>query len=230
MLTDTKARNAKPDTKPYRLADSGGLHLYVPPTGDKVWRWRYRFLGKEKTLTFGAYPQITLAKARELRDEARKVLQQVLDPAVVRKQRLTDRQENTFEAIAREWHELNKPRWTAKHADDVLASLERDVFGDLGAMPIEDITPPMVLSTLRKIEARPAIETARRVRQRMSAVFVYGIATARCQSDPAAIVQNALAPLVKGRQPAITDLEEARGIMVKVDATPSYPPSAIASP
>jgi integrase len=109
------------------------------------------------------------------------------------------------------------------HAYDVLHSLERDVFPDLGVIPIKDITAANVLVVLRKIEKRPAVETARRVRQRISAVFVYAIASGRAESDPAAIVQKAMAPMVKGRQPAIAGLEAARAILRAVDAEPASP-------
>ena len=118
--------------------------------------------------------------------------------------------------------------WTERHAYDVLTSLERDVFPQLGALPITELGPPAVLAVLRAIEARPAIETARRVRQRMSAVFVYGIASGICQTDPAAIVQGAMAPLIKGRQPAIVDLDEAREVLRRAEAEPAHPVTKLA--
>jgi integrase len=114
------------------------------------------------------------------------------------------------------------------HAYDVLHSLERDVFPDLGTTPIKDITPANVLSVLRKIEDRSAVETARRIRQRMSAVFVYAIASGRAETDPAAIVQKAMKPVKTGRQPAITDLEQAREILRRADATPASPVTKLA--
>lgn len=228
MLSDTKIRKAKPEARAYKLADTGNLHLYVPPSGQKVWRMRYRFAGKENTLTFGPYPDISLAEARRWRDDAKAVLREGKNPAIVKRQQRAESQANTFEALAREWFSLNKSKWTPVHASDVITSLERDVFDDLGALPIGEITPGMVLETLRKIEGRPAVETAKRVRQRMSAVFVYGIASGRCENDPAAIVQKALAPLVKGKQPAVTTLEEAREILERVEATPSHPGTKLA--
>lgn len=135
---------------------------------------------------------------------------------------------DTFEVLAREWFSLQKSTWTERHASDVIGSLERDVFPDLGGDPIKDISPPDVLEVLRKIEQRPAVETAHRVRQRMSAVFVYAIACGRGENDPAAIVQKALAPIKKGRQPAVLTIEEAREVMATVENTPAHPVTKLA--
>lgn len=151
--------------------------------------------GKEKKLAFGAWPDVPLADARRQRDEARAILAAGRDPGVDRRQRraLLGSAADSFETVARAWHKLQMPQWTEAHAADVLRSLERDVFPELGSMPLKEITAPLVLSVLRAIEARPAIETAHRVRQRMSAVFVYGIAAGVGENDPAAIVERALA-------------------------------------
>jgi integrase len=130
--------------------------------------------------------------------------------------------------IARDWHTRNRPTWTERHAADVLTSLERDVFPSVGALPITAFTPPIVLNLLRAIEARPAIETARRVRQRMSAVFVYAIACGLGAMDPAAVVQNAMAPLIKGRQPAVVELAEAREVLQRAEAEPAHPVTKLA--
>lgn len=218
MLTDTAIRKAKPEDKPYRLSDSGGLVLQISPSGGKLWRYRYRFDNKEKMLALGQYPDVSLADARAARDKAKADLKVGRDPSAVKKlQKHTSISEagDTFESIAREWFDLQKPMWVKRHAKKVLESFELHVFPILGALPIRSITPPEVLAILRKIEARPAIDTARRVRQRMSAVFVYAIASGRAENDPAAIVQGAMAPLKKGRQPAITDIEKAREILQK---------------
>ena len=128
-----------------------------------------------------------------------------------------------FEAIARDWHDRHRPTWTERHAADVLGSLERLVFPAIGAMHVNDITPPLVLGVLRKIEADHGGETARRVRQRMSAVFVFAIASGIGTADPAGIVRGALAPVVKGKQPAITDLDDLRAMLGKAEAEPAHP-------
>jgi Arm DNA-binding domain len=231
MLTDAQIRKAKAATRPYKLTDGGGLHLYVTPAGGKLWRLRYEFERKEKLLSIGPYSVVGLADARAAATDAKRLLREGRDPAVEKRLRrlgvITDGR-TTFEAIAREWHELNKGHWVEVHANDVLHSLERDVFPDLGATPIKDITPTNVLSVLRKIEDRSAVETARRIRQRMSAVFVYAIASGRAETDPAAIVQKAMKPVKTGRQPAITDLEQAREILRRADATPASPVTKLA--
>lgn len=227
MLTDIQIRRAKAADKDYRITDGGGLHLFVTKAGGKSWRLRYEFAGKEKLLVIGPYPDVSLSEAREARDEAKRVLRSGRDPSIVRRQVRTDAS-NTFEAIAREWHGLQVARWAKVHAGDVIRSLERDVFPDIGSLPVRDITAPDVLAVLRKVERREARETAGRIRQRMSAVFVYAIASGRASEDPAAVVQKALAPVIKGRQPAITDLSEARKILIAADAIPAHPGTRLA--
>ncbi len=231
MLTDVQIRKAKPSEKPYRLPDGGGLHLFITAAGGKLWRMRYEVAGKEKLLSFGPYPDVTLAEARERRDESRRMLRQGIDPSMAKKKAKLLQARSavaTFEGIAREWHAQNEKSWTPTHAGDVIRSLERDVFPTIGATPIREIDAAGVLGLLRAIEARQAIETARRLRQRMSAVFVFAIASGRAEADPAAIVQNALAPLKKGRQPAVTDLEKAREVLRAADATPAHPATKLA--
>ena len=225
MLTEIQCRKAKATVAPVKLSDGGGLRLLVTPAGSKTWQFRYEIQGKENILTIGPYPAIGITEARAARDEAKATKRAGRDPSVAKRlQRanVTTDDSSTFEVLAREWHALNKSRWTPVHADDTIHSLERDVFPEIGTLPAREITPPMVLAVLRKIEARPAIETARRVRQRVSAVFVFGIASGRCDNDPAAIVKGALAPLVRGRQPAITDLHEARAMLAKAEAEPAH--------
>ncbi|WP_192798954.1 tyrosine-type recombinase/integrase, partial [Brucella anthropi] len=231
MLTDTAIKKAKAGDKGYHLTDSNGLSIFVTPAGSKVWRFRYRFAGKPKVLSFDAYPDVSLIEARQMRDEARKLVKAGRDPAVERRKlkvRPQDPGANTFERVAREWFDIQKGTWSARHADDVIKSLEREVFPDLGSELITEITPPEVLDVLRKIEARPAVETAHRVRQRISGVFVFGIASGRCVNDPAAIVQKALSPIQKGRQPAVATLDEARGIIAALDAEPAHPTTRLA--
>lgn len=226
MLTDIQARKAKAADKPFKLSDAGGLYLYVTPTGFKSWRLKYRFAGKERGIVIGPYPEVTLTEARDARDLARKALRDGRDPATVKRQRAADTVTefgNSFERVATEWHELHKSKWSDHHADDVLDSLKRDVFPAIGSMAVTQITVPLVLSVLRAIEKRPAIETARRVRQRMSAVFIYGIASGICEADPAAVVKGVMAPLSKGRFPAIVDLTEAKLMLLTVEAIPAHP-------
>lgn len=168
MLTDLKARQAKARTADYKLGDSGGLYLLVTKGGTKSWRLKYRFADKEKQLTFGRYPEVSLAEARSRSDDAKRLLREMRDPAVeAMKPRLVAAvaAEATFAKVSREWHELQSPRWTPVHASDVLHSLEKEVFRHLGSVPLKEIDAPLVLAVLRKIEKRGALETTGRVRQ-----------------------------------------------------------------
>ncbi|WP_308267461.1 Arm DNA-binding domain-containing protein [Gluconobacter sp. P1D12_c] len=167
MLTDVQLRRIAPKDKAYKLADAGGLFILVQPNGSRLWRMKYRFAGKEKLLAFGTYPEVTLAKARDARDQARGELRAGRDPSLTRKQRQaearqTDRQLRNVGEI---WIASQASRWTPRHRKDVETSLERFVWPDLGSLNLDDITPPMVLATIRKIEAGRARETARRIRQ-----------------------------------------------------------------
>lgn len=231
MLTDTKIRGAKPEAKAYRLADTGGLFVHIMPGGKKVWRLRYKFEKREKLLTLGDYPAISLAEARLEREEAKRILREGRDPSLDKKivlQAARTDPATTFEAVARAWHDQRKVLWTAHYATDVLRSLERDVFPAVGHYPINDLTPPLVLAALREIEDRGAIETAHRVRQRMSDVFVHAIASGIGSADPAAIVAPALRPVIRGRQPAITDLTEVRALISKTEAEDAHPTTLLA--
>lgn len=232
MLTEAKIKNAKAkDGKPVKLADYGGLILFVSGTGLKYWRWRYSYGGKEKVLSIGCYPAISLLEARASRDAARVKLDRGVDPSVekqVRRAAGVAALNNSFQALALAWHAKKLPSWTPQHADNVLDSLASDVFPKIGGLPIAEIDAPAVLSVLREIEKRGAIETAHRVRQRMSAVFVYGIASGVCSTDPAAIVGGAMETVQKGRQPAITDLDAARAMLGKTEIMPASPITRLA--
>lgn len=209
MLNDAKVRAAKPRQRPYKLTDSHRLYLLVKPNGSKLWKWNYTYDGKQKTMAFGAYPMVSILQARAKRNEARVQLDEGHDPSVVKKlkrQANVAAGRNTFERVARQWHEMNRTQWAKVHAADILRSLERDVFPMIGDLPIATLTPPKIMDVLRAIEDRGAIETAKRVRQRISAVFVYAIAEGTAQADPAEKLGAALKPLRKGRQPAIITL------------------------
>lgn len=195
MLTDAKIRNAKPDGKPYKLADGHGLHLLVMPNGAKYWRVKYRFLGKEKKLSLGVYPEMSLVEAREKATEGRKQLANGIDPSLAKKEQrrqLALNAVNTFEAVAREWHENQLARWTPKHSTNVLHFLETDIFPFVGDRPIADIEAPELLEALRKIEKRGAVYVAGRVKQICGQVFRYGVATGRGKRDVAADLNGAL--------------------------------------
>jgi integrase len=231
MLTDAKIRAAKPRPKAYKLTDTNRLFVFVSPTGGKLWRWNYEFDGRQKVLSFGPWPKVSLVDARLKRDEAYEILKGMRDPAVVKKLRLEEALEasrQTFERIARQWFEMNRSRWAVIHQGDVIRSLERDVFKTIGKLPIADISPPLVLAVLREIEARGAIETAKRVRQRISAVFVFAIALGLLKEDPAEKLGAVLKPLRKGRQPAITDLVPLRKMIIAAEEDRARPVTRLA--
>jgi len=231
MLTDKQVRAAAARDRPYKLTDGAGLHLLVSTAGGRLWRYRYEIGGKEKLLALGAYPAVSLAAARDARDAARALLRQGRDPALERRLRRVEgiaAGTDTFRSLALAWHAKLQPGWTPRHAADVLGSLETGVFPALGQIPIREITAPMVLRVLEAIEQRPAIETAHRVRQRISAVFVYAIASGRADADPAAVVKPALLPVVKGRQPALTDLAEVRVMLRAAESVPAHPVTRLA--
>jgi integrase len=232
-LTDIQVRKAAPGDRDYKLADGGGLFLLVTKSGAKSWRMKYRYARQEKLLTFGLYPEVSLTEARDRRDEARKLLRDNIDPGLEKaKAKLTvlEQAGQTFEKLAREWHDAEKGRWSKIHAGDVLHSLERDIFPEIGSMPIRQIDAPMVLAALRKIEDRGSIETAKRCRQRISAVFVRAISEGKAKDDPAAVVMKALKPKPKaGKQPAIVDLEKVRKVLVAAETAGAYPVTKLAS-
>lgn len=210
-LTDLKIRVAKAKAKPYKLADEKGLYLLIMPEGAKYWRLKYRFMGKERALALGVYPEVSLSDARDKRSLARKQLANDIDPGIakqVTKRATQTAAENTFEAVGREWFSKYSARWVKTYSSKILGRLENDIFPWLGKSPISEITPPQLLSVLRRIEARGALETAHRNHQCCSNIFRYGIATGKCERDPAADLRGALPPTkVKHRA---TILEPAR--------------------
>ncbi len=231
MLTDAKVRAAKPRAKPYKLTDASRLYLLVTPSGGKLWRWNYDYDGKQKSMAFGAYPLVSLADARTRRDEAYTTLCEGHDPAVAKKLKIEANIEagrQTFERVAREWHDNAKAQWATIHANDIIRSIERDVFPSIGTLPIAQITPPLVLGVLREIEARGSIETAKRIRQRISAVFVYAIAQGIAAADPAEKLGAVLKPLRKGRQPAITELVPLRKMIITAEEDYARPITRLA--
>ena len=194
-LTDISVRRAKPQEKAYKLSDAKGMYLLVSVAGSKLWRLKYRFAGKEKTLALGIYPERSLAEARVKRDDARKLIYDGIDPGVARKQDKRDRQlrsENTFEVVAREWHGKQRAKWTERHADYVLRRLSTDVFPTLGSRPITEINAPELLDVLRKIEARGAVDIAHRAQQTCGQIFRYAVATGRAKYDPSPSLRGAL--------------------------------------
>lgn len=172
-LTDVAIRSAKPRPKTFKLFDGGGLYLEVTPAGGKWWRWKYRFAGKEKRLSFGVYPDVSLKAARDKRATARQQLAAGIDPGEARRaEKIAQAGAESFEAIAREWHAKFSPGWVASHGDRILRRFEKDIFPWLGKRPIADIRAPELLAVLRRIESRGAQETAHRAMQNCGQVFL----------------------------------------------------------
>lgn len=200
-LSDAKIRNAKPSTKPYKMADGDGMFLLITPSGSKYWRLKYFFAGKERLLALGVYPEVTLTDARERRSQARKMLATGKDPNDAKKEvrRLTESTAaNRFEAVSREWYQKRKHEWAPITAEVALARLERHILPKLGNRPIADINAPEVLAMLRVVEDRGTLETARRVMNICGQVFMYAVATGRVERNPVPDLRGALkAPVVK---------------------------------
>ena len=202
-LTDTAIKATKPAAKAYKLFDERGLYLFVKPNGGRLWHLKYRVDGREKVLSLGIYPDLSLAKARERRDEARELLTQQIDPGARKKaQRLA--QADTFESIAREWLALQKRGLTEKTFLRKLGWLEDFLFPYLGRHPIAKITAPDLLAALKRIEARGLRETAHRARSTASNVLRYAVATGRAERDISIDLRGALAPVVTTNRAAIT--------------------------
>lgn len=207
-LTDKSVRGAKAADKPYKLFDGEGMYVLVNPDGGKYWRLKYRFAGKEKLLAIGVYPTISIAEARQRRAKAKAALLAGRDPSAERQIEKRDRAvaaANSFEAVAREWHEKFKKGWSEHHAARILKRLETEVFPWLGGRPIGDIEAPDVLQILRRVESRGIIETAHRVMQNCGQVFRYAVATGRAKRDPTRDLRGALPPAEKRSHASIKD-------------------------
>ena len=194
-LTYTKLKNAKPADKPYKLADGEGMFALIHPNGSKYWRLKYRVAGKEKLLALGSFPDVSIDEARDKRREARKLLADGVDPSQHKQERRRVEKlnaSNSFEAIAREWHETNKAKWTEQHGARILRRLEANIFPALGKRPIAEIKPAEILEAIRKVEARGATELSHRILQNCGMVFRYAIATSRAEYNPASDLKGAL--------------------------------------
>ncbi|MPS73311.1 MAG: DUF4102 domain-containing protein [Chryseobacterium sp.] len=193
-LTDKACKSAQPKQKSYKLSDGKGLYLEVMPNGSKYWRFKYRFLQKEKRLALGVYDETGLADARKGREQARELLRQNIDPSEERKE--TRRvaileAETSFKSVAIEWHGKQIDRWSVKHGKEVLRRLELNIFPDLGKRPISKIDTAELLEVLTKIEKRGALYLIKSVRQICSQVFRYGIQRRKCTYNPTADLHGA---------------------------------------
>lgn len=209
-LSDQAAKKAKPIDKPYKLADEKGLYLLVNAAG-KYWRMNYRHGGKRKTLALGVYPDVSLARAREKRDEARTLLADGIDPSTERKHRkLADRaaSANSFEAVAREWHAGKSKKWAKVTADKAMTHLQVYVFPEIGHLPVASVKASQLLAMLRKVESQGIAYTATRLREMCGQIFRYAVATGRAEDNPAAHLLGAMSKPATTHRPAITERRE----------------------
>jgi integrase len=185
MLTDTKIRKSTPSPKPYRMADGKGLYLVVTPSGGKLWRWKYRFEGSEKLMSFGQYPDVPLVAARERHAEGRRLLAEGTDPMAERKrERAGDT--TTFQAVAALWLAHWRVDKSAQHVDSTRRRLEANVYPHLGVRPIEAVLAPELVKMVKAIEERGVGDLAKRALETCGQIFRYGIAHGHCSRNPAA--------------------------------------------
>lgn len=214
-LTDVAVRNAKPKEKPYKKADERGLYLLVKQAG-KYWRFDYRFAGKRKTLALGVYPDVSLADARQYRDEARKLIVAGTDPGELRRTQKAE-SVNTFERVAHGWLKKRSAKLATSTTAAIQRRLELNVFPWLGHRPIKHISAKEVLKVLERIEDRGAIETAHRVKQYISGIYRYAVALGLAEHDPAAPLRDALTPVNVTHHASITDPVRVGSLLRAID-------------
>ncbi len=192
-LTDAEIKSFKPKEKPYKKSDSLGLYLLIHPNGSKYWRLKYKIYGKEKVYAIGKYPLVGLSDARRARYEAKKLINDGIDPTDARKseyKRLEQIHSNTFEKVALRWHEkMAQTKWKESNAKDILRVMKRDLLPFLGKMPVQKITPLRLEKVLQKIEKRGALELLRKQRQRCFQIFKFAIKEGLCEINPAATLE-----------------------------------------
>jgi integrase len=227
-LTEQKCKNTKPlKMKTIKMSDGRGLHLQVNPSGSKYWRYSYRFAGHQHTLALGVYPRVSLKQARNKLDEARKLLDDGKDPyieMVKEKASIEEYNSNTFEKVARRWHEIQKSRISERYSNQILTRLEDDIFPYIGKLPIGSIKPTMMLKVLRRVEDRGAIETAHRMKAKCSEIFCFAIVEQIIDYDPTSALKKALKTYQSGNFASI-DASELGGLIkaIKYNDTRMYP-------
>ena len=228
-LTDAKCRTEQPRPKLHKLTDGGGLQLWVQPSGARLWRFAYRFKSRQKLLALGVYPTVSLARARQARDEAKRFLADGLDPAVEKKRQAQERASApTFRGVADEYvaklvrearsdATITKTEWLLSFA-----------YADFGDEPIRGVTAPAILKVLQAVEARGRYESARRLRSTIGSVFRFAIATARAESDPTYALRGALTQFKPTPRAAITDATKLGALLRAVDAFDGQPSTRVA--
>jgi integrase len=230
-LTDVKCRNAKAKLKPYKLSDGGGLHLLITADRAKYWRLAYRWHGKQRTLALGVYPAVGLVEARAARDDAKRSLAANIDPSTVKRERKRAAKvaaDNSFEAVAREWHENWKDARTPYYAGQILRRMEADIFPTIGRRPIAELEPAELLDMLRKVEKRGVNETARRLKQLVGQIFRFAIVTGRAKRDPSADLKDALRATGEPRHHRAMPLTELPTFLKKLETYDGEPETRLA--
>jgi integrase len=215
-LKDLEVKNAKPAERPYKLYDGGGLSLVVQPGGSKLWRMKYHLQGKERVLSFGSYPTVGIAAARELRARAKQALAEGLDPMAA-KSVAKHAPETTFRVIAKLWHDNRKDSLCTAHAERVWSRIEHDVLPELGNLDIQAIEPPHVLAMIRKIEERGALDISRRAKQSVGQIFQFAIASGLAKTDPTAHLSKALKPRPRVKHMGRVRLAELPELLTRID-------------
>jgi len=227
MLNDTKVRSAKSREKAFKLSDERGLFLLVTPTGSRLWRLKYRLNGREKLISLGAYPDVTLKRAREKRDAARRLIADGIDPSAQRKAERAALAQS-FEGVAKEWLELQTKSLAPETISILSARLDSGLYPYIGSRPISAITAQELLGALRRIEARGRHETAHRVRALAGRVFRYAVATGRAHHDVAADLKGALAPVKSKHFASVTDPARVGELMRAIHGYSGHPVTALA--
>lgn len=221
LLTDAALRRAKPAERLQRLRDGDGLYLLLRPDGKRWWRFDYRYDGKDKTLSLGVYPDVTLARARIRAAEIRQQLLDGIDPSAARKAKVTGvvtgEDPESFEVIAREWHAGRAPTLSGNTSKNILLRLQNSVFPYIGQKSVRELRAPDVLDVLRRIEARGLGETARRVHQLIAQVMRYAVATGRADADPTPALRGALKPVTVRHHAAVIDPDELGAMLRAFD-------------
>ncbi|WP_439860631.1 tyrosine-type recombinase/integrase [Pseudomonas sp. MBLB4136] len=220
-LTDSAIKTAKPKEMPYKLSDAHGLYLLVNPNGSKLWRLKFRVNGKEKGLALGAYPTVTLAQARQKREEARKQLAEGGDPSEQKKAAKQAHRTSgvTFESLAQEWYAYNAPRWAKSTRYKAKLYLDNDIIPGIGSRPVKAITRPELVKLVRKVEARGALNAAGKIRQWLHQIFRFGLASGVVDANPATDLDVVAAPAEAARHHPHVSFAELPELLGKIDST-----------
>jgi integrase len=231
-LTDTAVRQVKhrESGSGDKYADGGGMYLLVKP-GGKYWRMDYTYAGKRRTLALGVYPTVSLARARRERDHTKQLLADGVDPAVVKRAAKVARvtaSSNTLELVAREFYATKSAGWSPRYGLRWIERMEKDLFPHLGSTPLKDVTAPMLLSVLRRVEGRGAVETSHSLRQTAGQVFRYGVQTGRCDRNPAADLHGALKPVNVTHMAAVLEPKQAGELLRAINGYSGQPTTRVA--